>query len=66
MSSFFPLFTEYSFEYHLLRAEMHFEQNYQELWRNHAETTRPNDGAFTMRFIRERMKLTQASHQRNG
>ena len=75
-SSFFPLFTEYSsqlwqyisFEHHLLRVEMHFERNYQELWRNHVETKRPNDGVVydEFLFIRERMKLTQTSHQRNG
>ena len=46
MSSFFPLFTEYSsqlwqhisFEHHLA---MHFERNYTELWRNHVETKQP-------------------------
>ena len=68
-SSFSPLFTEYSsqlwqyisFEHHLLRVEMHFERNYQELWRNHVETKRPNDGVVydEFLFIRERMKLTQ-------
>ena len=47
---------------------MHFERNYQELWRNHVETKRPNDGIVydEFLFIRERMKLTQTSHQRNG
>ena len=40
---------------------MHFERNYQELWRNHVETKRPNDGVVydEFLFIRERMKLTQ-------
>ena len=40
---------------------MHFERNYQELWRNHVETKRPNDGVFydEFLFIRERIKLTQ-------
>ena len=40
---------------------MHFERNYQELWRNHAETKLPNDGVVydEFLFIRERMKLTQ-------
>ena len=42
---------------------MHFERNYQELWRNHVETKRPNDGVVydEFLFIRERMKLTQTS-----
>ena len=42
---------------------MHFERNYQELWRNHAETKLPNDGVVydEFLFIRERMKLTQTS-----
>ena len=45
---------------------MHFERNYQELWRNHVETKRPNDGVVydEFLFICERMKLT--SQQRNG
>ena len=45
---------------------MHFERNYQELWRNHIETKRANDGVVydEFLFIRERMKLTQTSHQR--
>ena len=49
----------------LLRVEVHFERNYQELWRNHEETKRPNDGVVydVFLFIRERMKLTQTSHQ---
>ena len=46
--SVFPLFTEYSsqlrqyisFEHYLLRGQMHFERNYQELWRNHVGTKR--------------------------
>ena len=40
---------------------MHFERNYQELWRNHVETKRPNDGVVydEFLFICERMKLTQ-------
>ena len=40
---------------------MHFVRNYQELWRNHVETKRPNDGVVydEFLFIRERMKLTQ-------
>ena len=40
---------------------MHFERNYEELWRNHVETKRPNDGVVydEFLFIRERMKLTQ-------
>ena len=44
---------------------MHFERNYQELWRNHVETKRPNDGVVydEFLFIREIMKLTQTSHQ---
>ena len=44
---------------------MHFERNYQVLWRNHEETKRPNDGVVydVFLFIRERMKLTQTSHQ---
>ena len=47
---------------------MHFERNYQELWRSHVETKRPNGGVVydESLFIRERMKLTQTSHQRNG
>ena len=47
---------------------MHFEQNLEELWRSHIETKRPNDGIVydEFLFIRERMKLTQTSHQRNG
>ena len=47
---------------------MHFERNYQELWRNHVGTKRPNDGVVydEFLFIRERMKLTQTSHKRNG
>ena len=47
---------------------MLFERIYQELWRNHVETKRPNDGVFLREFlfIRERMKSTQTSHQRNG
>ena len=67
-SSFFPLFTEYSFEHHLLRVEIHFERNYQKLQRKNVETKRPNDGVVydEFQFIRERMKLTQANHQRNG
>ena len=49
-------------------VEMHFEQNYQKLWRNHVETKRPNHVVVydEFLFIRERMKLTQTSHQRNG
>ena len=47
---------------------MHFEQNLEELWRSHTETNRANDGIVydEFLFIRERMKLTQTSHQRNG
>ena len=47
---------------------MHFERNYKELWRNHVETKSPNDGVVynEFLFIRESMKLTQTSHQRNG
>ena len=47
---------------------MHFERNYLELWRNHVETKRPNDGVVNDEFllIRERKKLIQTSHQRNG
>ena len=68
----FPLFTEYSsllWQYvslkHHLRIEMHFERNYQELWRNHTETKPPNDGVVydEFLFIRESMKLTQTSHR---
>ena len=68
-SSFSPLFTEYSsqlwqcisFERYLLKVAKHFERNYQELWRNHVETKRPNDGVVynEFLFICERMKLTQ-------
>ena len=75
-SSFSPLFTEYysqlwqyiSFKHHLLRVAMHFERNYQELWRKHVETKRPNDGVVYAEFlfIRERMILTQTSHQQSG
>ena len=38
---------------------MHFERNYQELWRNRVETKRPNDGIVydEFLFIREKMKL---------
>ena len=44
---------------------MHFERNYQELWRNHVETKRPNDGVVSDEFLffRERIKLTQTSLQ---
>ena len=46
---------------------MHFERNFQELWRNHVEIKRPNHGVvYEFPFIRERMKLTQTSNQRNG
>ena len=47
---------------------MHFERNYKELRRNHVETKPPNDGVVynEFLFIRESMKLTQTSHQRNG
>ena len=40
---------------------MHFERNYQELWRNHVEIKRPKGGVVydEFLFIRERMKLTQ-------
>ena len=49
-------------------GKINFERNYQELWRNHVEIKRPNDGVVydEFLFIRERMKLTQTSHQRNG
>ena len=40
-------------------GKMNFERNYQELWRNHVEIKRPNDGVVfdEFLFIRERMKL---------
>ena len=46
---------------------MHFERNYQELWGDHVETKRPKDEVVydEFPFVRERMKLTQTSHQRN-
>ena len=47
---------------------MHFARNYRELWRNHVETKRRNDGFVydEFLFIREKMKLTPTNHQRNG
>ena len=59
--------TVHLFEHHL-RVEIHFERNYQELWRNHVEIRRPNDEVVydESLFILQRMKLTQTSHQRSG